>query len=263
MKDSWTPVEFDYMELDKNKNKIHEIIKGEKPALIIKKFFDPKLCKVAVNKAKEYSNIEDENKIFKKIGVSLLSFLTRKSDYFSQAEEARSIFHSIFEGIEDPRKKIHHLLSEIFPGKTVTVAKEGRRKYACGVIRLHELGDYAQIHRDCVKFEAPNYDVSNLSNQLSTVLYLQQSEKGGDLVIYKKIWNKSSERYREIDFGYSRKVLDGCKQSVRIKPRQGDLIIINPIHFHEILPVSGHRKRVTLGLFLGFSKYGKSVLTWT
>ena len=124
------------------------------------------------------------------MGTSLLSFLTQKSDYFSQADASREIFHRIFEGIEDPRKKVHHILSEFYPKKTVKVASEGIRKYACGVIRFHELGDYADIHRDCVKYEAPNFDVSKLTNQLSTVLYLQQSELGGDLVIHKRIWKK-------------------------------------------------------------------------
>ncbi len=263
MEKKWVPIEFDYRNLNENKEKIFEVIEGKKPALIIRNFYGPDLCKIAVNRTKEFSENKDQNKIFKKIGVSLLSFLTQKSDYFSQADAARQALRKIFEDIEDPRKKIHKLLSEIYPEKKVSVAYEKEKKYACGVIRIHDFGDYANIHRDFVKFEAPNFSVSKLSNQLSSVLYLQQSELGGELVIYKKTWNKTDERFREINFGYSRSVLDDCKDAVKIKPKQGDLIIINPVHFHEILPVKGKKRRVTLGLFLGFSEYRNSILTWS
>ncbi|MFB5631664.1 MAG: 2OG-Fe(II) oxygenase [Nitrosopumilaceae archaeon] len=263
MSKKWIPIEFDYKDLDKNKNKITKIIDGTNPAIIVRNFYDSELCKKAVYNAKEFVNFKGEDTTFKKIGVSLLSFITSKDDYFFQAAAVRNTLSYVFEGIEDPRKKIHHLFSEIFPNKTVSVATEGEKKYACGIIRFHELGDFAQIHRDCVRFEGPNFYVAELSNQLSTVLYLQQSESGGELLIYRKIWNKSDERFREINFGYSPKVIEECKESALIKPRQGDLIIINPIHFHEILPVKGNKKRITLGLFVAFSKYGNNVVTWS
>ena len=129
MEKNWIPIEFDYKDLLKNKDKISNVVEGTKPVLIIRNFYDSNLCKIVVKNTKEYSNFK--NKIFKKIGTSLLSFLTQKSDYFSQAEASREIFHRIFEGIEDPRKKIHHILSEFYPQKKVEVAKEGIKKYAC------------------------------------------------------------------------------------------------------------------------------------
>lgn len=263
MEKKWIPIEFDYKRLNKNKNKISEIAHGKKPALIIRNFYEPDLCKIIVNRTKKFSDGKIENKIHKKIGVSLLSFLTQKSDYFSQADAARKTLRKIFDGIEDPRKKIHRLLSEFYPEKNVAVAYENQKKYACGVIRIHNLGDSANIHRDYVKFEAPNFGVSKLSNQLSSVLYLQQSESGGELIIYKKTWKKSDEQFREINFGYSRNVIADCKNAIKIKPNQGDLIIINPIYFHEILPVKGKKSRITLGLFLGFSKFGRNIITWS
>lgn len=263
MKKEWVPLEFDYKDLKKNQNKLSEIIEGTKPALIIRNFYDVGLCQIVAKNTKDLLSFTDEKQIHKKIGISLLSFLTHKSDYFHQAKSSRKTLRKIFEKIEDPRKKIHRLLSEFYPNKNVKVATEGEKKYACGVIRVHELGDHAQVHRDYVRFEAPNFNVSRLYNQLSTVLYLQQTERGGDLVIYKKSWKKSDERFRQISFGYSRRVLEGCNESVQIKPRPGDLIIINPIYFHEILPVKGQKKRITLGLFLAFSDYSNHILTWS
>ena len=263
MRDIWAPIDIEYKELENNRKKIFEIINGKKPALIIRNFYDRKSCNEIVNNTKKISYNQTENKIIKKIGVSLLSHLTKKSEYFSEAEKARSVLRTLFNGMDDPRKKIHNLLSMIFPESEVSIATENEKKYACGIIRIHEKGDFAQIHRDCVSYEAPNYSVSELTNQLSSVLYLQQSEDGGELVIYKKSWKKSDEKFREISFGYSNKVVRNSTQYVKIKPKQGDLIIINPIHFHEIYHVKGQKKRVTLGLFLGFSKYGNKILTWS
>ena len=124
MNEDWLPIEFEYKNLKQYKNKISEIIEGKKPALIIRNFYDSDLCQIAVDRTKEFASFKNENKIFKKIGVSLLSFLTKKSDYFSQADAARSKLRKIFDGIEDPRKKVHKLLSEIYPEKNVRVAYE-------------------------------------------------------------------------------------------------------------------------------------------
>lgn len=263
MEKKWIPIGFDYKEIQKNKHRISEIINGKKPVLIIRNFYTVNQCKLIAIQSQRFLRFNQKDKIHKKIGTSLLSFLTSKSEYFKDADDSREVFRTIFEKIEDPRKKIHKLLSEFYPNKNIQVASEEQKKYACGVIRIHEFDDYAPIHRDCVSFEDPHFQVSKFINQLSTVLYLQQSDKGGDLVIYKKAWQKSDEKFRNIDFGYSRNVLKGCKESVKIKPSKGDLIIINPKYYHEILPIKSKKKRITLGLFLAFSDYTSHIVTWS
>lgn len=261
MTKNWEPIQCEYGDVEKSN--ISKLIDGTIPALIVRDFYDKKMCQIAVRRTQRYSNFNMEKHFLKKIGVSLISYVTKKSEYFANAEAARGKIRNIFEGMEDPRKKIHKFLSEVYPQKSVRIAVENEKKYACGVIRIHDVGDFAQIHRDSVKYEAPNFEVSKISHQLSSVLYLQQSETGGELKIYKKIWKKSDERFREIEFGYSKEVLEGCSNYIKIKPNQGDLILINPIYFHEILPVRGKKKRVTLGLFLGFADYRNSILTWS
>ncbi len=256
----WNPIEIDYKEITQNKNTLEKIITGDSPALIIRNFYNNDSCKT-ISKRIETQAFENNQKM-KKIGVSLVSLISRKAEYFTQADALRKTVRQIFSGLEDPRKKIHKTLEVFFPEKQVTNAVENEKKYACGVIRLHELGDFAPIHRDNASFEAKNFNVSKFPIQLSTVLYIQQSQKGGELVLHKKSWKKSDEKFRNIDFGYSKDVISDCNQSVKIKPNQGDLVIINPIYYHEILPVRANR-RITLGLFLAFSKHGEKVVTWS
>lgn len=256
----WNTIEIEYKDIAQSKNALEKIITGDSPALLIRNFYNNDSCKT-VSQRIETRTLENNEKI-KKIGVSLVSFISRKAEYFSQADALRKAVREVFSGLEDPRKKIHKTLQVFFPEKQVTIAVENGKKYACGVIRLHELGDFAPIHRDNASFEARNFDVSKFPIQLSTVLYIQPSQKGGELVLHKKSWKKSDEKFRNIDFGYSEDVISDCSQSVKIKPNQGDLVIINPIYYHEILPVRANR-RITLGLFLAFSKQGEKVVTWS
>jgi hypothetical protein len=256
----WNPIEIEYEKIVQNNNLLEKIITGESPALIIRNFYNGDSCKT-ISKRVEIKTFEHDEKI-KKIGVSLVSFISKKSEYFIQAEKLRKTVRQVFSGLEDPRKKIHNTLEVLFPEKQVTIASENGKKYACGVIRLHQFGDSAPIHRDNVSFEARSFDVSKFPVQLSTVLYIQQSQKGGELVLHKKSWKKSDEKFRNLDFGYSKNVISDCNLSVKIKPNQGDLLIINPNYYHEILPVRANR-RITLGLFLAFSKHGEKVVTWS
>lgn len=260
MSQTWSPITIDHKEIQKNAKRINEIVEGRFSVLIIKNFYDVNSCKIIINRI---NSIIGKQGHVKKIGVSLVSHINRKADYFLHAENNRKTLQDIFFGLEDPRKKIHSLLENFFPNKEITIAEENGKKYACGVIRLHGLGDSASIHRDNVSYEAKNFDVSKFPIQLSTVLYFQQSEKGGELVLYRKHWKKSDERFRNIEFGYKRDVVEKSTQYVKIKPDQGDLIIINPNYYHQILPVKGSKRRITLGLFLAFSKYGKKIVTWS
>ena len=255
MKNIWKPIEIDIKQISQNKNSLKKIINGESPALIIKNFYELENFLTAINRVKN-------EKMNKKIGVSLLEYINKKQNYFEDAEKARGTIRKIFSEIEDPRKKVHKIL-KILSGKNVEIAMENGQKFACGVIRLHKTGEFAQIHRDHVGHEAKNFVVGKVSSQLSSVLHLNPAEKGGELVIYKEKWKKEDEQFREIEFGYSRKVLKNNPVSVKIKPEQGDLVIINPIFYHEILPVIGEKTRITLGLFLGISKISNSVLTWS
>jgi len=260
MLQTWPSITIEHTKIQQNNEKINEITEGKFSVLIIKNFYDANSCNIITQRIN--SNLENQEGT-KKIGVSLVSHITRKTEYFIQANFARKTLREIFFGVEDPMKKIHDLLGEIFPNKEISIAVENGKKYACGIIRLHGLDDSASIHRDNASYEAKNFDISKFPIQLSIVLYIQQSEKGGELVLYKKSWEKSDEKYRNIEFGYRRDVVANSTHRLKIKPNQGDLVIINPNYYHEILPVKGNKRRITLGLFLSFSKYGKKIVTWS
>ena len=82
------------------------------------------------------------------------------------------------------------------------------------------------------------------------------------MIIYKKNWQKSDEKYRRIDFGYSYDLVSSSRSSKISNLRSGDLVIINPNNYHEVTKISGKFSRITLGMFLGFYAKRQEIVSW-
>ena len=63
--------------------------------------------------------------------------------------------------------------------------------YASCTIRKHEKGKKVPLHKDNVTYEGIEYNVSKIDNQLSCILHLQETERGGKLLMYKKSGKKN------------------------------------------------------------------------
>ena len=183
------------------------------------------------------------------IGASLNSYLNSKKLYFEKTKHVDEKLRHIFSETEDPRFTMHTLLSAAFKNQ-ISPAKENGNMYSNGVFRIHDSNNSFHIHRDNASFEACSYNVAKLRNQLSAVLHLQAASSGGELVLYKKIWKNADEKFRFPDFGYSKNVVNNS-EFIKIKPSIGDLIIINPIHYHAISRMTGTLQRISVGFFLG------------
>lgn len=216
-----------------------------------------------VKRIRKYSRFNCGGFVIKKIGIFLLAYLNNKLGYFLDAKNSSDNIPSLFERFDDPREKIKIIISKFLNTRSIQVAKESGQEYSCGVIRIHEEGDCAPLHRDNAKFEARQFVVSKFKSQLSCIFHIQHSEAGGELLIYNKRWSVSDEKYREADFGYSPKLVSDVIQCCKINPESGDLIILNPIYYHEILPVRGKLPRITLGMFVAFSHSFQKAVMWS
>ena len=223
-----------------------ELSNGKIPAIVLKKAFSLKTCKKITQKILNSNYITDGPGIDKKIGESLNSYLNQKETYFKKTELTDTKLENYFDTIDDPRIVMQKLLSIIFQ-KKISVAKENNLNYSKGVFRVHSSGTF-NIHRDCARFEASNYKVSNFPLQFSATLHLQKAECGGELILYKKFWQQEDEKYRFPHFGYSKEVVTNT-EFLKIKPDVGDIIIINPLHYHTISEIKGMSDRVSTGFF--------------
>jgi hypothetical protein len=161
-----------------------------------------------------------------------------------------------------PHEKIFNLLRQIFPDFKIVQASESGKFFSPFIIRMHGKGTSIPLHKDNVCYEGKEYYISNSDAQLSCILHLQGTEAGGDLVVYNKNWKKCDEKYRQIDFGYCEKLVSSDQSSVISNIEPGDLVLINPLHYHKVTTILGSTPRITLGMFIGFFRSQKQIVSW-
>lgn len=255
---SWKPVLLDYPLGDAPNLSV--IINGDFPALIFRNFYPAYQCKKVCDKITISNDLRGCSCRPKHIGTTLSSHLHSKREYFENVDLTERHINKVFTHA-DPRQKIYMLLSEITKTDDVIVADEKGKQYSSCVIRIHGNGNFSPLHRDSANFEANQFLVSTLKKQLSCVLYLQKPQQGGQLIIYRKKWNREDEKYRQIEFGYIEEAVSGARYC-KIDPIPGDLVVFNPLFFHKILPVCGEKARISLAMFFAF-RDAKNLVVWS
>ena len=256
----WKPLERNTLSI--NKESVESLFSQEIPAVIIRNFYEKKYCKIIVNRIKDQKFENFQNQKLNHIGPFLMSFTTKKSLYFEKAKLAKKIFNQIFYELALPNERLFKIMQKIYPQNSISIATESQNQFSPFVIRIHKNGKCIPIHKDNVGWEGKEYGISNIDRQLSCVLHLQESESGGDMIIYQKQWSKKDEKFRKIDFGYSSDMITFSKFSKISNLESGDLVLINPNHYHEVTTINGPTPRVTLGMFLGFYKLENNIVAW-
>jgi len=256
----WVPNFFNYSQI--NFVDINSLINGKVPAIIIRNFYEKTMCKEIIDRLNFFEKSIFLNDDSIHIGPSLMSYVTRKNDYLLESEKYKKIFESLFSQIKSPTLKIYETIGSILPHYSVSPAEELKKPYSNCIIRIHKKGKMVPIHKDDVKYEGIEFAISKIDHQISCILHLQESETGGDLIIFKKKWVKENEKFRNIDFGYSSdlvKSTEFCKISCL---ESGDLVLINPNYYHMVTKINGPSSRITLGMFLGIFEKENKILAW-
>ncbi len=250
------------VESEISKKDIESLISGKIPAIIIQNFFKKNQCEEITKKIGTIEHERFQDKKLKHIGPFLMAYSTRKKSYFESAKKFQKIFNNIFLNQPEPSGKIHSLFKNLFSNYSISLAEENKQKYSSLIIRIHENGKSIPIHKDNVKYEGTDYNLSEIDYQLSCVLHLQESDDGGDLIIYDKNWKKEDEKFRQIEFGYSAKLVCTSKFCRISDIKRGDLVIINPNYFHQVTKIQGATPRISLGMFIGISKKKQKIVSW-
>ena len=256
----WEPKIINISEIDRPI--INAVLEGTIPAIIIKEFYSKSDCDKILQEIKKQKTSEFKGDKLNHMGPFLMAHTTNKKQYFEEAKNAKQIFKDIFYKIENPMKKVHNKFQIIFPKYDIKTANDENNEYSECIIRIHEKGKKIPIHKDNVTYEGKEYSISDIDKQLSCVLHIQKSEKGGELTIYNKEWTKQDEKNREIAFGYSEKVVLNQNQCQISNVEQGDMVIINPNYYHTVSEIAGVTPRITLGMFLGFYLEKTKIVSW-
>ena len=106
------------------------------------------------------------------------------------------IFKKIFLNVDNPINKIKVIISKVYPNYEISETKENRMSYASCTIRRHEKGRKVPLHKDNVTYEGIEYNVSKIDNQISCILHLQETERGGTKMP-QRIWRLHSSTTSE------------------------------------------------------------------
>ncbi|WP_316505748.1 2OG-Fe(II) oxygenase [Nitrosopumilus sp.] len=245
-----------------NEVNLEHVLSGKIPATVIHNFYDEKYCQTIANRVENHSQDNFQNGKLRHIGPFLMSYVTSKKKYFEDAKQSQRTFERIFCGIKNPIIHIYNSIGKMFPDYSISLAHEFKKDYSSAIIRIHEKGKSIPVHKDNVKYEGKEYALSNIDHQLSCVLHLQESESGGNLVMYNKQWKKEDERFRNIDFGYSSRLTESSESCKISKFKAGDLVIMNPRYYHKVTKIAGNTPRITLGMFLGFHRKERKIVAW-
>ena len=241
---------------------VNAVLEGMVPAVIIKGFYSKLECRKLLHEIKNQGISEFKVDRLNHIGPFLMAHTTNKEKYFEEAKVAKQVFEDIFCQTESPIKRVHEKFQQVFPKFNVAIANENQKEYSRCVIRVHEKGKKIPVHKDDIRYEGKDYRISKIDKQLSCVLHLQKSEKGGELTIYDKQWTRQDEKNREISFGYSKKVVSDINKCQISNIAQGDMVIINPNYYHAVSEIEGTTPRITLGMFLGLYLDKMEIVSW-
>lgn len=256
----WKPAVVNHSQF--NGTSLQSIMSGKIPAIIFRNFYDEKNCQTIVNRIKNHNQDNFQNGKLRHIGPFLMSHTTDKKKYFEDAMQAQKTFERIFCGIDNPITQIYNSIGKMFPDYSISLAHELKNDYSSAIIRIHEKGKSIPVHKDNVRYEGKEYALSNIDHQLSCVLHIQESEKGGNLVMYNKQWKKNDERFRNINFGYSSRLTESSEFCKISNFNAGDLVIMNPNYYHKVTKIIGNTPRITLGMFLGFYMKDCKIVAW-
>lgn len=185
------------------------------------------------------------------IGPYLARHLSDLDYYFANNRVTDEVFaNTDF----DLRRITQARLRSLFGLKRLEVEQEPNgRRYADSIIRVHGDGVANPLHNDNIMRDASRsgLKLAGLKHQLSCVVCVQECDRGGELVTYRKRWAPEDEDFKVKDgLGYDSGVTFGAQRDV-FRPHQGDVYLINPTAYHEIKQVGG-KDRITLSFFIGF-----------
>jgi hypothetical protein len=204
-----------------------------------------------------------DNATLTTFGPYLARHLDRPQEYFRRAGEADVLFP---DARLDLRRQARELLRRAFQMHSLEVAAEpDGRRYAGGVVRLHPDGVSNPLHNDHIARDAAQTGLllAGLRSQFSCVVCLQECTVGGELHLYRRMWQPADERFKVVGgLGYHDGVVAGAAR-LTFKPQTGDVYVMNPVNYHAIAAVGGAERR-TLGFFFGpMTEEMRDLVAWS
>ncbi|WP_426575374.1 2OG-Fe(II) oxygenase (plasmid) [Xenorhabdus stockiae] len=200
---------------------------------------------------------------FTRLGIAYSEIKTEeiRKEYHQQAIKNIQRVRDIFGDLVSPIDRFRTLLDDIWPEGAHLLSVK-KQKCFVGVCRYLTPNIDLEPHIDNLEWTLPSDIEWALKYQLSSNIYMQVPDIGGEL----EIWNiqPNATEYAHLKgnrhYGINRN--DMLKPDLVIKPKVGDLIILNPRFIHAVRPVK-EQDRITLSSFIGVISENNPLIYWS
>ncbi len=265
--------EFHANALPARNNLFESIFDSKQSGIIIKDFLSKEEIATFFINMDKYSHeltLWRMGHIIKTLGGGLQEAGANLAAYFNHTPILKQEVNKLF-GF-DFDKRVIEVFQKLSNGLPVEIAKLSETQHFAGCnIRVAEPDkDGIPEHVGLEFFEqhaSLKYlkDLVDISGQLSFFSPLQLPQSGGDLRLYKIMFEDMPKEIKESKKGYRavQKFVRHQKTQL-IKPGVGDLLIFNGGHiWHRVTKVIGPKPRMTVGGFANFSSNRDKILLWS
>ena len=237
-------------------------------AIRVPNFISLTRCNNAVQAIHKHGITYYENVLPKvgKIGIAQTEFLkveNGRDTYFEKSQEAEGVRKQILSDCGDFMNDVVSFMSQFWEGKVKVLRNQKGQKYFAGIIRVINA---AMLHSDWAKRDAPGWENQRIKAQLGWNIYLQIGDNGGELVIYRRLWESADEVYKRTEggYGYTDEVVSDA-ECVTISPDVGELVLFNSQNYHKVLStnLTHDRERVSVSSFIGLDEREDSLWLWS
>ncbi len=218
--------------------------------------------------AKVWQNASESGRTRIDIGSSLGYRGSNPDEFFSHADESRSLFGTLFRGGENPVDVLYESLTALSTGKkAVTAYEPDGRRYGPAIIRAHYGGYEYAPHFDSVRLREKRvgFSVYAFEHQFAGVVVLQNTQlddKVAQTILHRCLWEPHVDPHlRNGTFHEYARTHNIENTEVVLDP--GDLYFFNTRGIHEVPGVAGTLPRIVLATFIGYSADRDEMFVWS
>ena len=238
------------------------LIRGEIAFLCVPRYLSPDLCADIVRRFlagphEKHAYGRDKTR---QLGAAVAVMVLEREAYFARAPKIMAALRELYRGGEDPMLKLRRDMDACTGWKYVPAVENGR-PYASDMIGALEPGSGVVLHADSPSLQ-PDLFIAKFPVKLSWNVYLSNSERGGALTLYRKLFAEKDLPLHHGYEGYEAVVVDGIPKAV-YAPSPGDLVLFNPCHFHEVEVTGGGGWRSSAHAWIAVDPEGKRMTYWS